>query len=152
MYILFQHLYNWMVDARTSSWPSTCAHMHMIAYAYDCMLNDTSGAKRLHSLNMSASCRVRLWDNWDEHQLMRSERGTGAHAPEESLHGHASLLPYVGKVTEVNPKLANPHTIWILLTGLWLGLPLWKIWSIIHNIWKNVPNHQPVDHKTFGEV
>jgi len=42
---------------------------------------------------------------------MRSERGTGAHAPEESLHGHASLLPYVGKVTEVNPKLANPHTI-----------------------------------------
>jgi hypothetical protein len=46
-----------------------------------------------------------------EHQLMRSERGTGAHAPEESLHGHANLLPYVGKVTEVNPKLANPHTI-----------------------------------------
>jgi len=102
-----------------------CIWLHMHIW----MLNDTSGAKRLHSLNMSASCRVRLWDNWDEHQLMRSERGTGAHAPEESLHGHANLLPYVGKVTEVNPKLANPHTIWILLTGWWLSLPLWKIWK-----------------------
>jgi hypothetical protein len=38
IYVLFQHLYNWMVDARTSSWTSTCAHMHMIAYAYECWM------------------------------------------------------------------------------------------------------------------